>query len=132
VQGRSLSSRASARRKVGTLSKRYLRGKTTDAPFAEDAAFYRDHHVEVLLETTVNGVDAGSPAGPPRTPGLQPDHRAPLVLSIRRLSTALRETGKPFRLDEVADSFERADRRRRERARSVRETRALLQGPPGK
>jgi 3-phenylpropionate/trans-cinnamate dioxygenase ferredoxin reductase subunit len=34
------------------LSKRYLRGETTDAPFAEDAAFYRDHDVEVLLETT--------------------------------------------------------------------------------
>ncbi len=40
------------------LSKRYLRGETTDAPFAEDAAFYRDHDVEVLLETTVTGVDA--------------------------------------------------------------------------
>jgi NTE family protein len=42
------------------LSKRYLRGETTDAPFAEDAAFYRDHDVEVLLETTATGVDAGS------------------------------------------------------------------------
>jgi transaldolase len=42
------------------LSKRYLRGETTDARFAEDAAFYRDHDVEVLLETTVTGVDAGS------------------------------------------------------------------------
>jgi 3-phenylpropionate/trans-cinnamate dioxygenase ferredoxin reductase component len=39
------------------LSKSYLRGETTDAPFAEDAAFYRDHDVEVLLETTVTGVD---------------------------------------------------------------------------
>jgi NADPH-dependent 2,4-dienoyl-CoA reductase/sulfur reductase-like enzyme len=39
------------------LSKRYLRGETTAAPFAEDAAFYRDHDVEVLLETTVAGVD---------------------------------------------------------------------------
>ena len=42
------------------LSKRYLRGETTDAPFAEDPAFYRDHDVEVLLETTVTGVDAGA------------------------------------------------------------------------
>src|SRR5712691_2112817 len=42
------------------LSKRYLRGETTDAPFAEDAAFYRDHDVEVLLETTATGLDAGS------------------------------------------------------------------------
>jgi NADPH-dependent 2,4-dienoyl-CoA reductase/sulfur reductase-like enzyme len=38
------------------LSKRYLRGETTDAPFAEDAAFYRDNDVEVLLETAATGV----------------------------------------------------------------------------
>jgi 3-phenylpropionate/trans-cinnamate dioxygenase ferredoxin reductase subunit len=42
------------------LSKRYLREETADAPFAEDAAFYRDHDVEVLLETTATGVDAGA------------------------------------------------------------------------
>jgi NADPH-dependent 2,4-dienoyl-CoA reductase/sulfur reductase-like enzyme len=42
------------------LSKRYLRGETTDAPFAEDAAFYRDHDVEVLLETIATAVDTGS------------------------------------------------------------------------
>ena len=39
------------------LSKRYLRGETTDAPFAEDADFYRDNDVEVLLETTATAVD---------------------------------------------------------------------------
>ena len=39
------------------LSKRYLRGETTDTPFAEDAHFYRDHDVEVLLETTATAVD---------------------------------------------------------------------------
>jgi NTE family protein len=39
------------------LSKRYLRGETTNAPFAEDPAFYRDHGVEVLLETTATGID---------------------------------------------------------------------------
>jgi NADPH-dependent 2,4-dienoyl-CoA reductase/sulfur reductase-like enzyme len=39
------------------LSKRYLRGETTDTPFAEDPAFYRDHDVEVLLETTATGLD---------------------------------------------------------------------------
>jgi NADPH-dependent 2,4-dienoyl-CoA reductase/sulfur reductase-like enzyme len=38
------------------LSKRYLRGET-GAPFAEDAAFYREHDVEVLLETAVTAVD---------------------------------------------------------------------------
>jgi len=42
------------------LSKRYLRGETTDAPFAEDASFYRDHDVEVLLETVATAVDTGS------------------------------------------------------------------------
>jgi NADPH-dependent 2,4-dienoyl-CoA reductase/sulfur reductase-like enzyme len=42
------------------LSKRYLRGETTDAPFAEDASFYRDHDVEVLLETSATAVDTGS------------------------------------------------------------------------
>jgi 3-phenylpropionate/trans-cinnamate dioxygenase ferredoxin reductase subunit len=40
------------------LSKRYLRGETADAPFAEDVTFYRDHDVEVLLETTATGLDA--------------------------------------------------------------------------
>jgi NTE family protein len=39
------------------LSKRYLRGETTDAPFAEDATFYGDHDVEVLLETAATAVD---------------------------------------------------------------------------
>jgi NADPH-dependent 2,4-dienoyl-CoA reductase/sulfur reductase-like enzyme len=39
------------------LSKRYLRGETTDTPFAEDPAVYRDHDVEVLLETTATGLD---------------------------------------------------------------------------
>ena len=41
------------------LSKRYLRGET-GPPFAEDEAFYRDHDVQVLLETAVTGVDAGT------------------------------------------------------------------------
>jgi NTE family protein len=42
------------------LSKRYLRGEAADAPFAEDVTFYRDQDVDVLLETTVTAVDAGS------------------------------------------------------------------------
>src|SRR5689334_5715099 len=42
------------------LSKRYLRGETTDAPFAEDATFYAGHDVEVLLETTAGAVDPGA------------------------------------------------------------------------
>jgi NADPH-dependent 2,4-dienoyl-CoA reductase/sulfur reductase-like enzyme len=40
------------------LSKRYLRGET-GPPFAENEAFYRDHDVEVLLETAVTAVDLG-------------------------------------------------------------------------
>lgn len=42
------------------LSKRYLRGETTDAPFAEDESFYRDHGVEVRLETEVSSVDGAA------------------------------------------------------------------------
>jgi NADPH-dependent 2,4-dienoyl-CoA reductase/sulfur reductase-like enzyme len=42
------------------LSKRYLRGETTDAPFAEDEAFYGEHGTDVLLETAVSSVDAAS------------------------------------------------------------------------
>ena len=42
------------------LSKRYLRGETADTPFAEAAHFYRDHEVEVLLETTATAVDTGT------------------------------------------------------------------------
>jgi NADPH-dependent 2,4-dienoyl-CoA reductase/sulfur reductase-like enzyme len=38
------------------LSKRYLRGET-DAPFAEDEAFYRKRDVEVLLGMAVTAVD---------------------------------------------------------------------------
>ncbi|MDQ3867617.1 MAG: NAD(P)/FAD-dependent oxidoreductase [Actinomycetota bacterium] len=38
------------------LSKRYLRGET-GVPFVEDDAFYRDHDVEVVLETAVSAVD---------------------------------------------------------------------------
>jgi NADPH-dependent 2,4-dienoyl-CoA reductase/sulfur reductase-like enzyme len=39
------------------LSKRYLRGEMREIPYVEDEAFYREHDVEVLLETAVVGVD---------------------------------------------------------------------------
>ena len=42
------------------LSKRYLRGETTEAPCAAAEAFYRDREVEVVLETTATAVDASS------------------------------------------------------------------------
>jgi NADPH-dependent 2,4-dienoyl-CoA reductase/sulfur reductase-like enzyme len=42
------------------LSKRYLRGERSETPHVEDQAFYRDHDVDVLLETKVVGVDPGA------------------------------------------------------------------------
>lgn len=38
------------------LSKKFLRGETDEEPLVEDEAFYRDHGVEVLLETSVTSV----------------------------------------------------------------------------
>jgi NADPH-dependent 2,4-dienoyl-CoA reductase/sulfur reductase-like enzyme len=42
------------------LSKRYLRGETVAAPFAEDESFYREHGVDVLLDTAVSAVDGAA------------------------------------------------------------------------
>jgi NTE family protein len=42
------------------LSKRYLRGETADAPFAEDESFYRKHGVDVLLNSAVSAVDGAA------------------------------------------------------------------------
>jgi NADPH-dependent 2,4-dienoyl-CoA reductase/sulfur reductase-like enzyme len=39
------------------LSKKFLRGETNEEPLVEDEAFYRDHGVEVMLETAVSSVD---------------------------------------------------------------------------
>ena len=39
------------------LSKKFLRGETAEEPLVEDEAFYRDHGVEVMLETSVERVD---------------------------------------------------------------------------
>jgi NADPH-dependent 2,4-dienoyl-CoA reductase/sulfur reductase-like enzyme len=39
------------------LSKKFLRGETDEEPLVEDEAFYRDHGVEVMLETSVASVD---------------------------------------------------------------------------
>lgn len=41
------------------LSKRYLRGETGEAPLVEDEAFYREHDVELLLQTSVTALDPG-------------------------------------------------------------------------
>ena len=42
------------------LSKRYLRGETDATPHVENDDFYREHGVDVLLETKVAGVDPGA------------------------------------------------------------------------
>jgi NADPH-dependent 2,4-dienoyl-CoA reductase/sulfur reductase-like enzyme len=39
------------------LSKRYLRGEV-GPPYAEDDAFYEEHHVEVLLDTSATALDS--------------------------------------------------------------------------
>jgi 3-phenylpropionate/trans-cinnamate dioxygenase ferredoxin reductase subunit len=39
------------------LSKKYLRGEQTETPHVEDAAFYRDHDVDLQLGTRVVAVD---------------------------------------------------------------------------
>jgi NADPH-dependent 2,4-dienoyl-CoA reductase/sulfur reductase-like enzyme len=39
------------------LSKKFLRGETDEKPLVEDEAFYAEHGVEVLLQTTVSAVD---------------------------------------------------------------------------
>jgi NADPH-dependent 2,4-dienoyl-CoA reductase/sulfur reductase-like enzyme len=39
------------------LSKKFLRGETDEEPLVEDEAFYADHGVEVMLETSVTKVD---------------------------------------------------------------------------
>jgi 3-phenylpropionate/trans-cinnamate dioxygenase ferredoxin reductase subunit len=39
------------------LSKKYLRGEQTETPYVEDETFYRDHDVDVQLETRVLAVD---------------------------------------------------------------------------
>lgn len=54
------------------LSKRYLRGEV-GPPFAEDAAFYADHDVELLLDTPAVAVDPGTQTVSTRTGGLRYD-----------------------------------------------------------
>jgi len=44
------------------LSKRFLRGETTEVPHVEDAGFYHDHDVELLLGVTTVAVDPGASA----------------------------------------------------------------------
>ena len=42
------------------LSKRYLRGETDATPHAENHEFYREHEVDVLLETKAAAIDLGA------------------------------------------------------------------------
>jgi 3-phenylpropionate/trans-cinnamate dioxygenase ferredoxin reductase subunit len=41
------------------LSKDYLRGETTGAPYVHDASFYSDHAIELLTSTRVTGIEPG-------------------------------------------------------------------------
>lgn len=41
------------------LSKDYLRGETTDAPFVHERSFYPDNAIEVLTSTRVTGIEPG-------------------------------------------------------------------------
>jgi 3-phenylpropionate/trans-cinnamate dioxygenase ferredoxin reductase subunit len=41
------------------LSKDYLRGETTDAPYVHDASFYLDNAIELLTSTRVTGIEPG-------------------------------------------------------------------------
>jgi 3-phenylpropionate/trans-cinnamate dioxygenase ferredoxin reductase subunit len=87
------------------LSKRYLRGETTEAPFAEDAAFYGNNDVEVLLETTVTGVDTGTRAV---ATDVGPFHYNKLLIATgatpRRLQVAGAELEGVYALRTLRDS----------------------------
>jgi NTE family protein len=87
------------------LSKRFLRGETTDAPFAEDDGFYADLGVEVSLETSVTSVD---PANRVVTTQAGPVHYDKLLIatgaSPRRLRVPGVELNGVFSLRTLADS----------------------------
>jgi 3-phenylpropionate/trans-cinnamate dioxygenase ferredoxin reductase component len=100
------------------LSKKFLRGETDDEPLVEDEAFYRDHGVEVMLETAVSSVDVRS-----RSVQLENDrlgYRKLLLASgawPRRLPVPGEDVENVFTLRRVADS--RAIREAAERAERV-------------
>jgi 3-phenylpropionate/trans-cinnamate dioxygenase ferredoxin reductase subunit len=87
------------------LSKRYLRGETADAPFAEDETFYRDHDVEVLLDTPVTSVD---PAAHTTTTDAGPIHYEKLLIATgatpRRLAVPGVDLDAVFSLRTLRDS----------------------------
>ena len=87
------------------LSKRYLRGETTEAPFAEDEAFYRKHGVEVMLETPVISVDLAERMV---TNAVGPLHYDKLLIATgataRRLRVSGAELAGVFSLRTLRDS----------------------------
>lgn len=87
------------------LSKRFLRGETDEEPLVEDGAFYRDHGVEVMLETSVTSVDGGERAVQLETDRLSYQR---LLLATgawpRRLSVPGAELEGVFSLRTVGDS----------------------------
>jgi NTE family protein len=87
------------------LSKRFLRGETTDAPFAEDEGFYADLGVEVSLETSATSVD---PANRVVTTQAGPVHYDKLLIATgarpRRLRVPGAELNGVFSLRTLEDS----------------------------
>lgn len=87
------------------LSKRFLRGETDEEPLVEDEAFYRDHDVEVMLETSVESVDTRERAL--LLDGSRLGYGKLLVASgawPRRLSVPGADLDRVFALRTVADS----------------------------
>ncbi|HEU6444489.1 MAG TPA: FAD/NAD(P)-binding oxidoreductase [Gaiellaceae bacterium] len=87
------------------LSKRFLRGETDEEPLVEDEAFYRDHDVEVMLETSVESVDTRERAL--LLDGSRLGYGRLLVASgawPRRLSVPGADLDRVFALRTVADS----------------------------
>jgi NADPH-dependent 2,4-dienoyl-CoA reductase/sulfur reductase-like enzyme len=72
------------------LSKRFLRGETSEPPFAEHPGFYREHDVEVLLETRVTSVE---PADRIVTAGGEPLHYDKLLIATGATPRRLRVPG---------------------------------------
>jgi NADPH-dependent 2,4-dienoyl-CoA reductase/sulfur reductase-like enzyme len=87
------------------LSKRFLRGEMTDAPFVEDEAFYADYDVDVRLETTVRSLDAGKRLV---TTDNGPAHYERLLIATGAMPRRLRVPGADlddvFSLRTLADS----------------------------
>jgi NADPH-dependent 2,4-dienoyl-CoA reductase/sulfur reductase-like enzyme len=88
------------------LSKRYLRGELHATPHVEDDAFYREHGVELLLGTSVTGVDVDARTAT-LSDGERLRYRKLLIATgatARQLNVPGAELDGVFALRTVADS----------------------------